>query len=113
MVSEPAGLRLGPAALTAALETQPDGAAVFDAAWTICYVNPAGAAALGRRTTDLIGRNLWVALPEAAGSILLHARGIGTLVTWQGFYPPASRKETCSRSSTTRAVAVSQRCAGG
>ena len=43
----------------------------------------------------LVGRNIWVALPELGGTIfhsfLLHARSAGTPVTWAGFYPPADR----------------------
>jgi phosphoserine phosphatase RsbU/P len=68
---------------------------VFDADWTIGYVNPAGSALLGRHTDELAGRSIWVALPEASGTIfhsfLLHARSAGTPVTWQGFYAPAGR----------------------
>ena len=42
------GGALGVEALAAALDRLPDGVAVFDADWTIGYVNPAGAALLGR-----------------------------------------------------------------
>ncbi|HEY4603154.1 MAG TPA: PAS domain-containing protein, partial [Blastococcus sp.] len=90
-----AASRPGPQSLTAALEALPDGVMVFDAGWTICYVNPAGSALLGRHTDELAGRSIWVALPEASGTIfhsfLLHARSAGTPVTWQGFYAPAGR----------------------
>jgi serine phosphatase RsbU (regulator of sigma subunit) len=82
-------------ALAAALDRLPEGVAVFDADWTIGYVNPAGAALLGRPVPELVGRNIWVALPELGGTIfhsfLLHARSAGTPVTWAGFYPPADR----------------------
>jgi serine phosphatase RsbU (regulator of sigma subunit)/PAS domain-containing protein len=95
VVSEFAPARLGPEVLAAALEALPDGVALFDADWTIGYINPVGAALLGRRAAELIGRNIWVALPDVAGSIfhsfLLHARSAGTPVTWQGFYAPAGR----------------------
>src|SRR3954453_4433868 len=68
---------------------------VFDAGWTIYYVNPAGSALLGRHTDELAGRSIWGALPEAAGTIfhsfLLHGRSAGTPVTWQGFYAPTGR----------------------
>jgi len=87
------GLR--PEALTAALEALPDGVLVFDAAWTVCFVNRAGAALVGRRADELTGRSIWVALPEMRGTIfrsfLLHARGAGRPVTWRGFYAPAGR----------------------
>lgn len=86
---------LGLAPLTAALEAMPEGVAVFDADWTIRYINPAGAALVERRASELVGRNIWVALPEVGGTIfhgfLLHARSIGTRVTWQGYYAPAGR----------------------
>src|SRR3954453_10624581 len=87
--------RLGPDALAAVLETLPDGVVVVDADWTIGYVNPAGAALVGRPAAELTGRSLWGAIPEASGtafhSFLLHARGAVAPVTWQGFYAPAGR----------------------
>src|SRR4051812_40856247 len=95
MVSTSAAARLRRGQLVAALEALPDGVAVFDADWTICYINPAGAALLERRAAELTGRSIWAALSEVAGSIfhsfLLHARSVGTPVTWQGFYAPAGR----------------------
>jgi sigma-B regulation protein RsbU (phosphoserine phosphatase) len=94
-VSKSAAAQLGPGVLAAALEALPDGVAIFDADWTICYMNPAGAALIGRPPAELVGRSIWGALPEVAGSIfhsfLLHARSVGTPVTWQGFYAPAGR----------------------
>jgi serine phosphatase RsbU (regulator of sigma subunit) len=87
-----AAARLGPDILAAALEALPDGVALLEADWTTCYVNPAGAALLGRPVDELVGRIIWDALPDVAGSIfhgfLLHARHTGTPVTWQGFYAP-------------------------
>ncbi len=95
MVSQPAADRLPPAWLAAAMERLPDGLAVFDADWAIRYANPAAARLLGRPAEELTGRNLWIVLPELAGSVfhgfLLHARTVGTRVTWRGFYPPAGR----------------------
>jgi serine phosphatase RsbU (regulator of sigma subunit) len=89
------GAALGRDALAAALDRLPEGVAVFDADWAIGYVNPAAAALLGRPAAELVGRNIWVALPELGGTIfhgfLLHARSAGTPVTWAGFYPPADR----------------------
>src|SRR3954452_8517441 len=87
--------RRGPDALAAPLDTLPDGVVVVDADWTIVYVNPAGAALVGRPAAELTGRGLCGALPEASGTILhtflLHARGAGAPVTWQGFYAPTGR----------------------
>jgi phosphoserine phosphatase RsbU/P len=94
-VTQPAAGQIDPAWLAAALERLPDGVAVFDADWTICYANPAAARLLRARSDDLAGQNLWIALPELAGSMfhsfLLHARTVGVPVTWRGFYAPAGR----------------------
>src|SRR3954453_6107169 len=95
MVSESAASRLGPGALVAALTALPDGVVIFDGDWTVCYINPAGAALIERRAVELTGRSIRAALPEVAGSsfhsFLLHARGVRMPVTWQGFYAPAGR----------------------
>jgi sigma-B regulation protein RsbU (phosphoserine phosphatase) len=95
MVTEPAPRRLSPAVYAAALDALPDGVLIFDADWTITFINRAGAGLLGRPVGELVHRNIWVALPELGGTIfhsfLLHARGVGTPVTWQGYYPPAGR----------------------
>src|SRR3954453_5931634 len=92
-MGEPAVAGLGPTALTAALEALPDGVVIFDAQWTVCFINRAGAALVGRRAEELTGRSIWVALPEMTGTIfrsfLLHAPGAGSPVTWRGFHPPA------------------------
>jgi sigma-B regulation protein RsbU (phosphoserine phosphatase) len=72
-----------------------DGVVIFDSDWTIVDANAPGAKLLQREPDDLIGRNLWIALPELGGTILhsflLHARGVSEQVTWHGFYPPAGR----------------------
>jgi serine phosphatase RsbU (regulator of sigma subunit) len=71
------------------------GVAVFDGDWTLVSVDQATADLLDRRREELTGRNIWIALPELAGTIfhsfLLHARSVGGRVTWRGFYPPAGR----------------------
>lgn len=94
-MTRPDAAPLGPTALAAALEVLPDGVAVLDADWTIRYLNPAGAQVFGRRAGELLGRSVWAALPELAGTIfhgfLRHARSTGGPVTWQGFYPPTRR----------------------
>ena len=86
---------LGSQVLSDALNALPHGVALFDADWTICYINPAGAALVGRDAEQLTGRGIWTALPQSAGTIfhsfLLHARNAGTPVTWKGFYAPAGR----------------------
>jgi phosphoserine phosphatase RsbU/P len=77
------------------LEDLADGLVIFDSDWTIVDANAAGAKLLQRERDDLIGRNIWIALPELGGTILhsflLHARGAAEQVTWHGFYPPAGR----------------------
>ena len=94
-MSQPTADPLPQAWLAAALKRLPDGVAVFDGDWTIRYANPAAARLLDTRTAELAGRNLWIALPEVAGSVfhsfLLHARTVGAPVTWRGFYAPAGR----------------------
>jgi serine phosphatase RsbU (regulator of sigma subunit) len=78
-----------------ALDAVPEGVAVFDADWTIVYVNRSAAGILQRETDQLLGRNIWIALPELGGTILhsflLHARSVGSAVTWHGYYAPAGR----------------------
>src|SRR3954462_9136851 len=94
-MGEPAVAARGPTAWTAALEALPDGVVIFDAEWTVCFINRAGAALVGRPADELTGRSIWVALTEMSGTIfhsfLLHARGAGRAVTWRGFYAPADR----------------------
>ena len=91
----PAAESTAPTWLSAVVARLPEGVAVFDADWTICYANPAAVRLLAARTAAMAGRNLWVALPELAGSVfhshLLHARSVGTPVTWQAFYGPTGR----------------------
>jgi PAS domain S-box-containing protein len=82
-----------PGLLEEALDTLQAGVAVFDGEWGIAYVNEAAARLLGRNRSELVDRNIWIALPELGGTILhsflLHARTVGESVTWRGFYPPA------------------------
>jgi phosphoserine phosphatase RsbU/P len=83
------------ALLDEALDAVPDGIAVFDADWTIVYVNTAAARILQRRPDELLARNIWIALPELGGTILhsflLHARSVDERVTWHGYYAPRGR----------------------
>jgi serine phosphatase RsbU (regulator of sigma subunit) len=87
--------RLGAEALAAALDGAPEGFVLFEADWTISYVNPAGALLLDHPPEQLVGHSIWVALPELGGTIfhsfLLHARSVGGQVTWQGYYAPTGR----------------------
>jgi sigma-B regulation protein RsbU (phosphoserine phosphatase) len=105
--------RLGPDAMAAVLDVLPVGIVVLDADWAIEYVNPAGAALLGGHAADLTGRGLRAALPEASGTVfssfLLHARGAGAPVTWQGFYAPTGRWLTATAVSVGSLLEVSLR----
>jgi sigma-B regulation protein RsbU (phosphoserine phosphatase) len=95
VVRESTDSPLGARALTAALEAMPDGVAIFDSDWTILFINPVASTLVGRPASELVGHNIWVALPELAGTIfhsfLLHARTAGTRMGWQGFCAPAGR----------------------
>jgi len=78
--------------LASVLDALPDGVVSFDDEWTVRYVNRSGARLLRRNRDELVGRNLWIALPELAGTIfhsfLLHARSADDRVTWRGYYAP-------------------------
>jgi phosphoserine phosphatase RsbU/P len=112
-VTEPPADRVDEAWLADAVQRLPEGVAVFDADWTICYANPAAARLLGARNDGLRGQNLWIALPELAGSVfhsfLLHARSVGTPVTWRGFYAPAGRWMSASAQTVEDLLQVSFR----
>src|SRR4051795_2035386 len=86
---------LGPEALTAALEALPDGVVIFDATWTVRFINRAGAALIGRRADQLTGRIIWVAGPEMSAPFFpgfpRPAGGGGRPFPWRGFYAPAGR----------------------
>ncbi|MGY1624546.1 PP2C family protein-serine/threonine phosphatase [Geodermatophilus sp. SYSU D00965] len=85
----------GSARVAGAGGSDPRARAVFDADWTLVSVDQDTADLLGRHREELVARNIWIALPELAGTIfhsfLLHARSVGERVTWRGFYPPAGR----------------------
>ncbi len=120
-MTDTAAAGLEPVQLAAVVDHLPDGVAVFDGDWTVCYVNPAGAALLNRDARALLRRNLWVALPELGGTIfhsfLLHARSVGGAgsarpVTWQGFYAPAGRWLTATAVVTGGLLQLSFRDSG-
>jgi len=95
VVDTAASAPVDPELLGEALDAVPEGIAVFDADWTIVYVNRSAAGILQRERGQLLGRNIWIALPELGGTILhsflLHARGVGSQVRWHGYYAPAAR----------------------
>ncbi|HET6394297.1 MAG TPA: SpoIIE family protein phosphatase [Blastococcus sp.] len=83
-----------PRLLASVLDALPDGVVSFDDEWTVRYVNRSGARLLRRNRDELVGRNIWIALPELAGTIfhsfLLHARSADDRVTWRGYYAPVA-----------------------
>src|SRR4051812_1911848 len=95
VVDAAASAPVDPELLADALDAVPEGVAVFDGDWTIVYVNRSAAGLLQRDREQLLGRNIWIALPELGGAILhsflLHARSAGSRVTWHGYYAPAGR----------------------
>src|SRR3954452_3796414 len=95
VVDAAASAPVDPELLADALDAVPEGVAVFDGDWTIIYINNAAAALLQRERGQLLGRNIWIALPELGGTILhsflLHARSTGSRVTWHGYYAPAAQ----------------------
>jgi PAS domain-containing protein len=103
------------AVLAGLLDALPDGLLALDDRWQVVYANPAGAALLQRPVAELVGRNLWSALPELAGTILreflLHARGAGEPVTWTGFYPPAGQWLTVTAGAAEGLLQISLRAA--
>jgi PAS domain-containing protein len=103
------------AVLAALLDALPDGVVAVDRQARVVYVNRAGAGLLQRQVTELVGQNLWAALPELTGTtlhgFLLRARGATEQVTWTGFYPPAGRWLSATASAADGLLRVSLRLA--
>src|SRR3954452_12916809 len=95
VVDAAASAPVDPELLADALDAVPAGVAVFDGDWTIININNPAAGLLQRERGQLLGRNIWIALPELGGTILhsflLHARSAGSQVSWHGYYAPAGR----------------------
>ncbi|MDQ1660108.1 MAG: phosphoserine phosphatase RsbU/P [Blastococcus sp.] len=94
-MSEPSPVRVETGLFRDAVDVSPDALAILDGDWNVVHLNPAGGRLLDRSPAELIGSNIWSAVPELTGTIfhsfLLHARSVGDRVTWQGYYPPADR----------------------
>ena len=54
--------------LQAILETVSDGFLVLDHQWRFAYINRQAAELIGRTPSDLIGRNIWEAVPQLVGT---------------------------------------------
>ncbi len=84
------------AQLAATLESMSDAFLVLDASWRLTYVNPAAARVWGRDRAELVGRDLWTALPEVAGSEDAHAMQRAmrerATVAWEASSPVHGRR---------------------
>ncbi len=65
---------------------------VLDDEWRFSYINPAGAAVLGRTVGGLVGRVVWDEFPEAVGSqfeeLYTKVRSTGESGRTEAFFPP-------------------------
>jgi len=90
--SDAAGRAGPPVVPAAALDQVTDGMFVLDHAWRCVYLNEAGARLVGRRRADLVGRTIWDAFPEVAGSGFDHqfrrALETGEVVEFEERYAP-------------------------
>jgi phosphoserine phosphatase RsbU/P len=97
------------------------GVAVFDGDWTLVSVDQATADLLGRRRAELTGRNIWIALPELAGTIfhsfLLHARSCSrhrcSPATWRSpsaTCRPRARCRSAATGTTPSSSPTARRC---
>lgn len=76
------------------LESISDGYFAIDRDWTVSYINQTGQAILGASKSDLVGRNLWEAYPEAVGSTFERYRETmdhGVQLEFEEFYPPLEK----------------------
>ena len=74
------------------LESISDAFFSLDQDWRLTYVNPQMMRLVNRSAPDLLGKNLWEAFPEAAGSLFEqeYRRAIAEQITvsFESFYPP-------------------------
>ncbi|MGJ7914769.1 EAL domain-containing protein [Massilia sp. LXY-6] len=80
------------ARLSTVLENISDGCFSVDCDWRFTYMNARGAAWLGRRPAELLGKNMWDEFPEGVGSPfdLTYRRALAsqTLASCENFYAP-------------------------
>ncbi|WP_051243555.1 PAS domain-containing hybrid sensor histidine kinase/response regulator [Azohydromonas australica] len=81
--------------LGATMESITDGIFSLDAHWRLTYMNRQAEAYLSRPRAELLGRSIWEAFPEAAGSRFQreyeHALATGTVVRFEQRYEPLDR----------------------
>ncbi|MGY1811335.1 SpoIIE family protein phosphatase [Blastococcus sp. SYSU D00820] len=68
---------------------------VLDEAWRFRYINPAGAAVLGRTVGGLVGRGVWDEFPEAVGSpfqeLYARVRATGESGSTEAWFEPLGK----------------------
>ncbi|NEK59677.1 SpoIIE family protein phosphatase [Geodermatophilus sabuli] len=68
---------------------------VLDDDWRFRYINPAGAAVLGRTVAGLLGREVWAEFPEALGgpfeALYRRVRATGESGSTEAFFTPLDR----------------------
>jgi diguanylate cyclase (GGDEF)-like protein/PAS domain S-box-containing protein len=78
--------------LSTVLESISDGCFSVDHDWRFTYINARGAAAIGRRPEDLVGKNMWDEFPEAVGGpfhqMYMRAMDEQEFGTCENFYEP-------------------------
>jgi PAS domain S-box-containing protein len=69
-----------------------DGFVLLDTTWRIVYMNSQAESILDRTREELLGKNLWNAIPEAVSAPFWtkshEAADIQTIVEFEDFYPP-------------------------
>ena len=95
MTELPEGVRGLTQAAIDVLDAMSDPVSVLDDAWTITFINAAGAAVMERRREELIGKNLWELVPHIVGTPLheayQRARRDRTAVQLEEHYAPLDR----------------------
>ena len=78
--------------LSTVLESISDGCFSVDHDWHFTYINARGAAAIGRRPEELVGKNMWDEFPEAVGGpfhqMYMQAMDEQEFGTCESFYEP-------------------------
>ncbi|QRO02341.1 PAS domain-containing protein [Archangium violaceum] len=85
--------RRAPSGFDPLLDGVTDGILVVDRAWRFLWLNAVGERLLGRSREQLLGQELWAALPEVGDTAFApawrRAMDAGTLVSLEDFFPPA------------------------
>jgi PAS domain S-box-containing protein len=88
-------LRASEARFRTILERVSDGFVALDCEWRYTYLNSEGAALLGRKPEELIGKHIWTEFPEGVGQPFYHAYQKAAAeqrpVYLEEYYPPWNR----------------------